>query len=399
MACAILGATSVRAQSQDAPERRLDIGVSGQAIYDSNISHTSRTLAAQRGLSRDDYRFTPAITVDVLVPLGRQSASLLGSLGYDIYARNSRLDSERIALDGALGFRVARCDANFTASYARRQSELGDLLFVDGGTGAFTRRVKNKEDIKSLGLSGSCGDEIGLKPTASIQQSWVDNSAGLRRISDYNSTALTGGVAYARPSFGLLTLFGSYSTTQFPNRSNFLGASGDDGFESTGGGVRFERSIGSRIRGLVEVTYTATDSERAVSDFSGVTYRGSITQYIGDKLEWTFELSRAVQPSNRIDANYSVERLYDFNVNYALAQRLTLYATLIARNRNYRGGFQSVGPLLVNDKLRSGTLGARYTLGRRINLTLSGTRESRSANGTLFDYKSTRVAAGVATTF
>lgn len=401
IACAMLGATAAQAQAQSEqlPERRLQLGVSAQGVYDSNISHTSRELAERRGLSVDDFRFTPAVTIDALLPIGRQSLSVLGSLGYDIYARNSRLDSERVSLDAAAGLRIASCDATLTANYARRQSELGDLFFIGDVSEALTRRIKNKEDIKALGLSAACGDNIGLRPTASVQQTWVDNSSGLRRIADYNQTTFTGGVAYAQPSFGLLTLFGTYSTTEFPNRSAFAGLSGDDGFKSRGGGIRFERAIGARLSGLVEVSYTSTDSDRAVSDFSGITYRGAITQEIGSRMQLTLDVSRAVLPSNRVDANYSVEKLYSANLDYALSERAVLYVTGVARDRNYRGGFLVFGPSLVNDHLRSGTVGARYSMGRGINLTLSGTRESRSANGTIFDYKSTRVAAGVSKTF
>jgi hypothetical protein len=395
---AMLGATAAHAQTAT-PERHFTAGVRATATYDSNVSRTSAELRERRGLSKDDMRYTPSLTIDALLPLGRQSLSLVGLVGYDFYQNNTRLNSERVSLDGAAGFQLSRCNGAFTANYARRQSDLGDLFFITDPGGNISSRVRNQEDIKSIGLSASCGGAIGIKPTAFVQQTWVDNSAGVRRISDYNSTSAQAGLAYSRPTFGLLTLFGSYSTTSFPNRSTLVGLAGSDGFKSKGGGVRFERSIGSRLSGLVEVSYTSTDSQRSVNDFSGITYRGQIMQKVGTSLLWTFDLSRAVQPSNRVDANYSVEEFYSFDADYALSDRAGLNLNLYARDRNYRGGFLVLGPSLVNDKTRSVTIGGRYRLLRKINLTLAATRESRQANGTIFDYKSTRVVTGIATTF
>ncbi|KQR88059.1 outer membrane beta-barrel protein [Sphingomonas sp. Leaf343] len=395
---AMMGATSAYAQTA-APERHLTAGVRATATYDSNISRTSDELRVRRGLTKEDMRYTPSLTIDALLPLGRQSLSLIGAVGYDFYQNNTRLNSERVNLDGAAGFQVSQCSGAFTANYARRQSDLGDLFFITDPVGTISSRVRNQEDIKSIGVSAACGGAIGIKPTASIQQTWVDNSAGIRRISDYSSTSAQAGLSYSRPTFGLLTLFGSYSTTSFPNRSSIVGLPDSDGFKSKGGGIRFERAIGSRLSGLVEVSYTSTDSQRSVNDFSGITYRGQITQRIGTSLLWTFDVSRAVQPSNRVDANYSVEELYSFNADYALSERAGINLNLYSRDRNYRGGFLVLGPSLVNDQTRSVTVGGRYRLLRRINLTLAGTRESRQANGTIFDYKSTRVVTGISTTF
>ncbi len=395
---AMMGATSAYAQTV-APVRHFDVGVLARATYDSNISHSSAELRERRGLTKEDMRYTPSLTVDALIPIGRQSASLRAAIGYDFYQNNTRLNAERITLNGAAGFQVSRCDGAFTADYSRRQSDLGDLFFITDPNGTISGRVKNREDIKSIGLSGSCGGAIGFKPTASIQQTWANNSAGVRQISNYSATSVQAGVAYARPTFGLLTLFGTYSTTSFPNRSSIVGLAGGDGFESRGGGIRFERSIGSRIRGLAELSYTSTASERNLSDFSGITYRGQVTHQIGTNLLWTLDISRSVQPSNRLIANYSVESLYSFDVNYALSERLGVNATLFASDRNYRGGFLTLGPSLVNDNTRSVTIGSRYRLWRKINLTLAGTRETRRANGTIFDYNSTRVVTGISTTF
>ncbi len=394
--CVMLAAVQAAAQSAT-PVRHIDLGASGDILYDSNVARASADQAAVRGLEREDMRFTPAITVDALFPIGRQSISVIGSGGYDFYARNSRLNRERISLDTALGLRLANCDVSLQGDYARRQSDLGDIGFT--GTDP-DNRVSNVEEVKTIGASGTCGGRVGFKPVASIARTWTDNNTDVRKFSDVNVTAIEGGVAYARPTFGLLTLFGNYRDTSFPNRILVLGNDDVDGFTLKGGGLRFERRIGSKLRGLVEIAYVSVDPARsAVAGFSGPTWRGELTATLGSRLQINGRASRSIESSNRVDANYFVERQYSLDTAYAFGSRLSLRGGGVRRNRDFRGAGSTFGPALVQDRTDTLFSSLEFKQSARFTFTLDYTHENRAANGTFYDYTSDRAGVGVRTKF
>ena len=120
------------------PERRLDIGISVLNSYESNILRLRKGVPAPPGQSRDDIRATPAITVDILQPLGRQSVFLSGSAGYDFYRENDQLERERIDLTGGTNLAFGPCSSQLALSYGRQQSDLADILEGERNPAAFT---------------------------------------------------------------------------------------------------------------------------------------------------------------------------------------------------------------------------------------------------------------------
>ena len=396
--CAAAGGAPALAQSGAAPARQITIGVTGQATYDSNTPQSGAIFAEARGLEREDVRFTPAVTIDAVIPIGRQTLSLGGSVGYDFYARNTQLNSERIGLDAAAGLKLAGCDVGLSAGYSRRQTALGDF-FILGPVTPDGVQADNVEDIKTVGANATCGDAIGIRPTASVSHTWVDNSNAFRTLSDSRSLSARAGVSYARPAFGSLSLFGSYARATYPGRDE-IGLAGADSFETYGAGVRFSRDIGSRLRGVAEVSYTSADSgQDDVDDFSGITWSLQLTADVTDRLQGSFDVSRAIQPSNRIDATYSVTQSYGANFSYALGPRVQLTASALYRDRDLRGAVLLGGFGITEDELTSFSAGARYQLNRRFSLNANVARESRRTNNEFFDYDSTRVSAGFAATF
>jgi len=386
-----LAAVPAAAQLRDTvPERHVDFGVSIDELYDTNVSRTADQGASLRGLRQEDFRITPAATVDALVLLGRQTLSATGSLGYDFYNRNTRLNRERIGLNGALGLNVAGCSGSVTAGYARRQSDLGDLLILTGDTRDIAR-FRNTEEIKTVGASAICGGAIGLRPTASINQTWADNSTDFRQFSDYRSTVVSGGLAYSQPTLGTVTVFASAGQTTFPNR-RFVAGGDEDGFDQASIGGRFERRIGARLRGSAELSYTKVSPDRAgVRGFGGLTWNGSLIAQVGDRLQVTGLVSRAVQASNRVDANYFIEKNYALNATYALSPRLNLVGGVLQTDRDFNGSTGVFGPVLLEDRVRSVNAGARLRWSRLVTLALTGVHEEREANGSFYDYTSDRV--------
>ena len=48
----------------------------------------------------------------------------------------------------------------------------------------------------------------------------------IERFTNSSTSSVNGGIAYRRPNFGVMTLFGTYSHTNFPDRDGLLPAIG-----------------------------------------------------------------------------------------------------------------------------------------------------------------------------
>ncbi|MET0270501.1 MAG: outer membrane beta-barrel protein [Sphingomonas sp.] len=380
------------------PQRGITLGATAGVTYETNVARASRSAAVARGLTREDVRFTPGITAEGTVPFGRQSFTLSGFVGYDFYARNKQLNRERISLDSTLGLRFGRCDGSVQARYARRLSDLGDLGVV-AVPASDRRALRNTEDIKTIGATVGCSGAVGLRPTATVEQQWADNSADFLKRSDFDSTTVSAGIGYVRPSFGTVTLFGRYQKTRFPNRVVVAGA-GADGFNTKSAGISYERSLGSRLRGSAEVAYTQVNPDRpGLETDDGITWRVGLTAQPSTRMQVTANTSRAIEPTNRTDANYVINRTFDLGASYALSERVTLSAGAAQQRRRFVGALPVLGLALVKDQLWTYSTGVSFRQSDRLQFGLNAAYVDRNANGNIFDYSTARIGASVSLTF
>jgi hypothetical protein len=371
--------------------KRLEATAGVQVVDESNVARSSADLAALRGIRPHDVIVTPTVTLDLLMPLSRQSLFLKGSLGYDFYQHNHVLNSERLDLEGGLNAQIARCKGRIVGDYARHQSDLQDLTLVV---------TRNIETVKAVGVEGSCGRPVGLAPTFSAKEQWSDNSASQLITSDYRTFTALGGLGYRRPSFGELSIYGTYQRTLYPNRGVPLGpASSEDGYKVYGGGARFDHRLGARIETTLKVAYKSLRPNVAtLPGFNGVTWGADVTFAASPLARLHLGLEREVDPSNRPDTTYAVDTSYLAEGTYRLGRRMTLSAGASQRSSDYQGAALARGIDLTNDRLRSvfGAIGVN--LGRRLSVKFDVRRDVRRANIEAFSYADTRlgVLAGVA---
>ncbi|HYZ48131.1 MAG TPA: hypothetical protein VE567_04480, partial [Sphingomonas sp.] len=150
--------------------RQIGIRAAVTTAYDSNAFGVSDALLARGaipGRSKDDIHITPSLLVDVVMPFGLQSAFLRGQVGYDFYMNNSRLNRERIGLDGGANLRViGACTVSPAVSYARHRSNAGDIFSVSPVP---LVDQTNTEERISFGGSVGCAGAVGLSPTVSYR--------------------------------------------------------------------------------------------------------------------------------------------------------------------------------------------------------------------------------------
>lgn len=357
---------------------KLEIGVE----HNSNVSRSDAARAAARGLEQSDQRITPAIRIDLARNLGQTELSLSGTAGYDSYARNTQLNRERIDFQLGLGQPVGPCKLEFSASAARRQSDLGDIAFVNN---TLSSVVKNAETRLQYSADVGCGRPYGFRPTAHIDYLTARNSNIVRDRSEFDQLEYRGGVEYSTPNFGQLALFVGRRDITLRNQPTAGGSEID--FYVTTFGAQYRRNIGSRLNAEVTIGRSQVSGGGAlVPSASGITWEIALTAQIGSRLQVTGSTGRQFTNSLSSDAAFLRAQPNFIDFTYAVNGRLRLQAGYSDSRNRYSYATTPTGVFITRDRRQLATAGLTYAFGRRWQLGLIGGYEQRNANGTFFDY-------------
>jgi hypothetical protein len=375
--------TSAWAQDQ-APERRLDFGASAVSTYESNLLKLPDAPTFGLRQKREDVRVTPALTLDLQVPLGRQSVFLSGLAGYDFYANHDELNRERIQLDGGGNLRLSTCQTRLGLRFAREQSDLADILSGERLANAETRWVYDGRL--------SCGNGNGITPSIGYEHERVENSDPDRQTGNYSADTVTGGLGFARPVLGEFAINASYRKGRYDDRR--LDANIPERLETFTAGGSFTRKIGSQLTGMVSAGWTKVDPNLpGVRGFSGASWAADLTWTPGTRLQATFGAARQAQQSNLLGISYAIVDDYRVNATYALGDRLQLSSGANYARRSLRDSPLTPGALLrEEDKTYRLRAGASYRPSYRLTLSLDASGERRTSSNRLFNYDNFMVA-------
>jgi hypothetical protein len=371
-------------------QRRLDLGVSATILYDSNVARSSRAQAAQRGLVREDVRFTPAATLDLLVPVGRHELFAEGLAGYDFYARNERLDRERIEARSGLGLRFAQCRSDIFGAIASRQTELDDITLGP---------VQNRETVKSINFEGRCGRPAGFSPRLNVRYESGRNSRLQRRTSNIDSFEMEGALGYRTVSLGEIALFGRYQDARFPERRRPIeGTLRRDGFEAYTLGLSYDRQIGTALRGTIAAGYTEVRPDLPdLPRFDGLTYSAILLLNPLGRLKGRIEGAREVDASNRLDVSYFVEDRLRARADYDISPRARAELGAGYRDRDFKA---APGGLPIRGEETTSLFTALQVQATpKIRVRLELEQEKRDTDNPIFNYQSTQVALSTSITF
>lgn len=375
------------AWAQDgAPARRVDLGLSAAATYDSNFlkrSNDAPLFGLQQG-ERDELRLTPAVTVDVQMPLGRQSVRLNGSAGYDLYTNNSDLNREHIALTGGGNLRFSTCNADLGVTFARQQSDLADILIGE--------RIKNAETRWLFDGQTTCPVGVGLVPTIGVEHERVENSDPLRQTGNYTADGVRASIGFSRPALGDIAINAAFRRGRYDDRQAEAGVS--ERIDTYTLGASFSRRVGSQLTGTVSAGYTKVDPNLpGVRPYSGPSWSADVTWTPGTRLQATFGASRSAQQSNLLNISYSIVDDYQAGAIYALGDRIRLSGGASYTRRSLRDSPLTPQPLFRDEdrayRLRAG---ASYIASRRLSFSLDAADERRRSSNRLFSYDNFTVA-------
>lgn len=392
--------------------RQIGVRAAVDLTYESNVFGVNAAragLQAGRNRSLDDFTLSPSLQLDLQLPFGaRQSAFLQGAVGYDFQLRNSQLNRERISLNGGANLNFGSCAGTVNGSISRFRTNAGDI-FVLTPTGFDARR--NVVQRTGYGAQVQCGGAIGLSPSIGYQHAEIRNSSDLLELNDSNQDSINASIGYQRPSLGRVSIFGSYSKTEFPgrdanfNRRTLAPISNDpnpffdpralDGVTSYSTGIRFERDIGSRIYGAISAGYTWVDPESNFSRrFRGSNYSANISLRPSDRFSLDLGASRSADVSTNLFASFAITEVYSLNGTYQLNPRISLNFGTSYQKRDFRGPARApdLTAFLTNDEFIRAYGGVAFNLNRRLRLNGLVSQVRRKSDNGLFGFNNTTVS-------
>ncbi len=369
-----------------APTRQIDIGATLTTSYDSNVLRRSDAVLA--GRDPEDFRSSPALRADILYPIGRQTVLLEGSIGYDFYKRNSQLNRERINVLGGAVLRAGpSCTANLTGEYARGQSDLADSFFG--------QQVKNTQETGAFDAQIGCQAPVGLRPSIGFRTEQVTNSDLGRQRNDFSAETYRASIGYARPALGEISLYGSIRKGRYPRRLS-VGGTGER-IDVYSGGVRFSRSIGSRIRGTLAGGYTVVEPKQpGVKRFSGASYSVDLVWTPNEATQLAIVAARDAQQSNLLDISYTITDSVAVSGEYRLSRMVAFTGSGSYVKRRFEAS-----PLVMTPFLREGDRtyrvsgGVRLSPPGRLSMNFDVTGAQRRSDNPLFNYGHVIAAATV----
>lgn len=377
--------------------------------YDSNVAEASEQVAAERHLKLSDLIFSPEISATGFLPIGRESLFIAATGRYDFYSRNHILDRQGVDAAAGANLQLSSCKGTLTGGYGAHQTELEDIT----GPTQTTSVVRSTTDQELVQLSASCGRPIGLRPSFSVSQSYLTYSDQTLAPLNNHVFAANGGLAYVQPAFGSLQVYGSYSEIAYDHPFAFEVLNPNpppptdlitikNGSDVYGAGLRYDRTVGSRLEGTVSAGYLSVQPFAAINpSFSGATYNADLTYNLSSRATLHAQAGRLTQPSAQLGASYYIQNTYESDAAYTLTSRWKVKVGYSHETRDYSIPQKSAetAQLIQNEAIDTVTAGTRYDLSAHFYVALDYQWRNRDSNLEEYNFNNHHVTLKLASVF
>ena len=366
MALALAGSPALAAPSTAGDDRGFaDSGLTGvspvtgrgfkitpslRTVYDTNALRIGDGFTPTNGGQREDLRISPLINASLGMPIGRQQAFVVGSLGRDFYINNTQLNRNRYSLGGGLNLRAGtRCTATVAGDFDSRQAIVSEVAEL----------IPNVQETLSYGATALCQSAVGLGFGGTVRRIELRNGTPQREQLDLNTMLYSGQLNYAVANLGRFSLSGNLSKVSYINRPVLLldGGIDTDGVDILSGRFGYQREFGSRLSVQLSLSYlqskpqprtivqlfptvppalpglVATTTDRET--FSGLGYEASISYRPSPRLSATFQALRNVQASANVGAQYQLQTSFGADVSYQLGRAINVGTGVTFDDRQY----------------------------------------------------------------
>lgn len=371
-----------------APVNSLLLSLTSQ--FETNVPRINDQGRNPRNLVKRDIRTTPSADLIFSRNLGRQQFGVRSSVGYDIYARNSQLDSWRFLVQPNAYLDLPVCDLKAEASVSRQQSDLGELVYFGVDPTASTSNIEIRKRAEGTLI---CGDGLGLRPTFTVARDVGDNENPLRRRADFRSTRLQPGLSYSSPALGTVSAYAVRVDTDLPYQPV---AGGITGYRQKGYGLSYLRDIGRYLTFDGSVSHMDIQPRGGgLGTRSGVNYDLALTVQPTEQLQLQGKASRAFSSSLTSISAYELDQDYGLTINYAANSRLRFVVGGSVSPREFFYDQVPPGLFIKKQTQKSIFAGARTDLGRRFRLSLNAGYDTRDADISTFDYRAFHTSVGI----
>lgn len=375
------------------PTRDWKVGVRADGYYDTNIARSSKGQATAQGLKRSDYVFTPAVTVALVQPFGRQSVFLNGEAGYTFYKNNSELNRRRAKMQGGVASILGPCRQVTFGGYDAAQSDLANL---DATT------TQNLRQTKSIALGLSCARPVGPGVQMMVQRADTKNSTDRIKESDATTETAMLGISYGRPSLGTISLGANYSSTEYPNRI-IPGRPVGDGFFVQSYQLSYQRNFGSRLTMSAGGGVSHVKREFAPpgvdQSFNSATYSLDVVYGFGERIDLEVRAAQAVTPSQQVGKSYDKRTSADGTIRYKAGNRLSFAAGYSWQDINSNVDTASQLLVVTSAQVDAVFATADFKPNETMSLGLEVRHEQRDANLPQFNYTATRLGVRAQASF
>ncbi|ONF95022.1 hypothetical protein [Sphingomonas jeddahensis] len=380
----------------DTPERAITIAVSNDLLYDTNVARGSDDAAILRRIKKEDVRVSPSVTADIILPRGRVLFTLRGTIGQDLYARNTRLNRERVDVATGATLPLALCTIAPEGSFTRRQIDLFDLAIEPLAPAASA----NAQTVRRARAAVHCGPEVGFRAGGFMEYADTTNSNPLRRPLNVQFLGYGSEIAFASPTVGVVAVFVRQNDFTYDNRP-IAGSSDPARFRVTAGGLRIDRRLGARLQLVGSLSYADVAMPRALRgdrELDGLNWSLAATLRLGDRLLLAADSERAIEGSPGFLANFVRRTSSGGSLTYAFSPLVHLGASLSRRERKFQLAPTQPVPAITADTIDEARLWLDYQR-QPIRLRLSAAYQQRDADRDLYDYRATLVTLSASYVF
>ncbi len=376
----------------------LRIDASLNTLFDSNILRLGDGLTPAPGQDKADFRVTPAVSASYGTNIGRQQLFLGGTIGRDIYLRNSDRNRNHYGFNGGLNWRLgARCSGLLDANYSSRQQLFSEVSV----------NTPNVQQLFSYGGSASCQTGAGLGFGASARHSTTRNNSDARRPFDTNSTSVSPQITYGSPVLGQFSLSGAYNHVTYPNRDVIAGDGSidSDGIDILSGRVGYQRGLGSRLSANIGLSYYTTKPQPrdilipiapgigvpvSRDSRSNLGYDFGINYNSGNRLTASFTARKSAAASINVGAQSQVVQAFAGDIGYRLNRAISLNTGISHTQRDYRNSFTSIEEpqRRTQDKITRVFGGVSYAPGGRYSVSAEVAYQDRASKPEIYSYNS-----------
>ena len=343
-------------------------------------------------------RLSPALSLGVGLPLGRQQLFVGANFGRDFTLGHPEFNRNRSGIGGGIAWRVgARCSGLVGGEHQNRLNQVFEQV-------EFTPNVQK---INVVAASAKCQSSTGFGVGGSVRHEDIENDRPERQAFNLRSTVYAPNLYYGTPTIGQFSLGATFNDTTYSGRLVPTAAGfQQDGIKMFSGRVGYSRALGSRLQLSLGASYLKTaprpstqlsiDPSGVVievprSTFSGSGYDGSIGYQASSRLRFDISGSRNVRISPNVGASFIVTQAFSADVAYRLGSKLEFGLGANRLQNDYKNSFVSPDEPVrrISDRTHRVHAQLDYAPVALYSVGFVVSHQWRESNPAIFDFKST----------